>query len=60
MRSKCTVLLVFLLLYLSACGQGELHLSTEIPAMPGVAGLENGLQIPPPAFDLGIRLSIAL
>ena len=50
--------------YLYAAGhlgeEGELRLGLDVPAVPGVAGLEDGVHVPPPVLDLGAWLSVDL
>lgn len=35
-------------------GEGEFRLGVEVPAVPGVPGLENGLNLVPPRFQAGM------
>ena len=39
---------------------GEFRLAADLPAVPGVEGLESGLSIAPPLLDLGVGLRVRL
>jgi hypothetical protein len=39
---------------------GEFHFSLDVPAVPGVDGLDNGLRIPAPLVDIGVGFIVSI
>ncbi|MCB9727135.1 MAG: hypothetical protein H6744_03305 [Deltaproteobacteria bacterium] len=39
---------------------GEFHYSLEVPAVPGVDGLENGVRVSPPLIDVGVGFIVSI